>query len=178
MVQFCIFGGQGGVVRPDRPRIYCTLFGGCDLRLAPMATLAAALRNNRSRGMPFFFTAFGATEVKRPTLVDEFIDLQEHLRAGTLHPRTWEADMREAAEQVGHYGSFTIFGGLETSELPSENEELDRMALSYSLGQIGEMSRRLLMTAIGQNGTQRAAAICQAVTVAGEERPALHAMAR
>lgn len=179
MLQFCMFGGHSGTIRPDRAKLYVTLFGSCELRLATMAQLAVANRQRRdvdpgiayaTRRQPFFLTIFGGTEISRPTLVEEYLELQEVLRSGLLDTRSWESEVREAALNFSsQIGSFTLFGSFEPSKLPTENEELDRLALSHNLGQLGDLPRKLLLLAIGQDGVQRVSAVCQAVAIGSAE---------
>ncbi|QOJ14565.1 MAG: hypothetical protein HRU75_07895 [Planctomycetia bacterium] len=171
MLQFCFCGGYEGQLRPDRPRVYVTIFGACEVKLASMATLASAHeRSGRPDGPrrgSYFITFCGGSEVKRITLAEEYCDLLQALRSGAISDPSWEALVTDAySHSVQNIGSFTLFGGFDISELPTENEELDRLALSHSLGQIADTPRKILMLAIGQDGVQRASSVCQAVSVA------------
>ncbi len=170
MIHFCIFGAHEGELSPDK-RVYVTIFGGCDLKRPTIARQIIELRRrgNSAEAAPLrvFITLFGATELKAPTLCEEYLDLQDGLRAGLLTLEEWD----RAVAQVGvasslRVSSFTMFGGFGSNELPSEDEELDRIALNNHLGQIPETAGKALMMAVGQDGSQRPAAVRQAIAVA------------
>ena len=71
MIHFCIFGGRAGQLGPGR-NIHLTLFGGSEFKRPATARRLAAVPHepNDERPFHFFFTAFGSTEIKWPTLAE------------------------------------------------------------------------------------------------------------
>ncbi len=170
MIQFCMFGGHGGELSHDK-RVYVTIFGACELKRPTIARQIIELRQRSNSGkaapMRFFITLFGGTEVAAPTLCEEYLDLQDGLRSGLLTLEEWDRTVAHVGVASSlRVSSFTLFGGFSSSELPSEDEELDRLALNHHLGQIPETAGKALMMAVGQDGSQRPAAVRQAIAVA------------
>lgn len=170
MFHFCIFGGQGGELSPDK-KVYVTIFGACELKRPTVARqiieMRQASRQPDRHPMRFFLTVCGATELQAPTLAEEYIDLQDALRAGLLTLEEWDRSVaRIGSSDDFRASSFTLLGGFSTSELPSEDEELERLALNRHLGTIPEPASRALMLAVGRGGSQRPAAVRQAVAAA------------
>jgi hypothetical protein len=164
MFQFCMFGGHDGSLADEPRKIYITLFGGSELRVGTLASQIAAARNGGYERRYFFFTMCGGTSLKLPTLSEEFNDLMDALRIGVLNLDEWDRIAGQiAAHNRIYIGSFTLFGGFDGAELPNEDVELDRLALSFQLGQINDAARKVLMSGIGQSGPQRAATVRQAV---------------
>ncbi len=169
MVHFCIFGGQGGTLDSGR-KVYLTIFGGSEIRRPPLAGKLAERGhdNNESgaRAQCFFFTMFGATNIRWPTLAEEFIALRDALHG---HSLTWEKWDRATRSNSGLYqptsASLTIFGGFDPDELPSEDDELEALSLHRHNGSIPENAIEQLMLAIGQTGAPRLAAVRQAVVL-------------
>ncbi len=167
MFNFCVFGAQCGELSFTK-KLYVTLFGGCDLKRPTIAkqVLIAKRRGNPEsllRGQ-FFLTVFGAVEIKSPTLAEEFLDLQDAMRSGLLTWSDWDdAVARLSLSASGKISSLTLFGGMESNALPTEDEELDALALSQHLGRVSDVASRTLMLAVGQAGAQRPAAVRHAV---------------
>lgn len=165
MFQFCMFGGHEGPLANEPRKIYVTLFGGSELRVGTLASQIAAARNGGFDRRYFFFTMFGGASLKLPTLADEYNDLLDALRTGVLNLDEWDRIAGHIAAYNRIYiGSFTLFGGFDGAELPGEDEEIDRLALCFQLGQINDAARKVLMSGIGQSGPQRAAVVRQAVS--------------
>ena len=165
MIHFCIFGGREGQLSPGR-NIYITLFGGTVFRRPAMAhQLVKGAQNPGGHGtFCFFFTAFGATEIKWPTLAEEYLALLEAVRGGALTLGEWDrASAQSSSGAPRHTASFTIFGGLDTDALPNEDEELDDLGLQRHAGRVPEVALESLMLAVGHGGAQRLAAVRQAV---------------
>lgn len=166
MIHLCIFGGQDGQLTSGR-KVYFTLFGACELR---RPTTAKQIIDARQRGQPdaartshFFITLFGATGLKAPTLAQEYLGLQDALRAGLLTLDDWDRTIARVADANRHAASLTLFGRFDTEDLPSENEELDDLALNRHLGHIPDEAVDLIMPAIGQRGSTRPAVVRQAL---------------
>jgi hypothetical protein len=165
MVHFCVFGGREGQLGVGR-NVYITLFGGSEFKRPAMARRLIDRPRDSDDDAPFyfFFTAFGSTSIKWPTLVEEYLALMESLRAGSLTLERWDRSVARSSDWgTMHTASFTIFGGLETDELPSEEDELDDLSLQRHAGQIPPQAVEFLMLAVGQAGAQRLAAVRQAV---------------
>ena len=58
---------------------------------------------------------------------------------------------------------------IDGDNLPSEDDELEDLALNRHLGYITEQASELLMQAIGQRGSSRGAVVRQAIAVAMAE---------
>ncbi|MFH1748824.1 MAG: hypothetical protein ABIG44_17460 [Planctomycetota bacterium] len=166
MIHLCLFGGQGGQIGDGR-KVYMTLFGGCEVRRPTVARqLVEAQQHGQTNSTttgPFFITFFGGTSVKAPTLAQEYLDLQDALRSGILTMDQWDRTIARVFGQFRPLGSLTLFGSFDGDELPSEDEELDDMALNRHLGQIPDDAVDLLMPAVGQRGATRTASVRQAL---------------
>ncbi|NOS99167.1 MAG: hypothetical protein HOP29_00900 [Phycisphaerales bacterium] len=165
MIQFCIFGGHEGQLNTEK-KIYVTIFGGCELKKQTLARRIVESRRRPSNGEPsrrrfFFVTIFGGTEVKLPTLAEEYLDMQDAMRAGLITPADWEA--AQLLDEDVNYGSFTAFGGFEASHLPSEDEEVEGLAINRHLGHIPENAGHMLEHAVGRSGSHRTAILRQAL---------------
>jgi hypothetical protein len=167
MLQLCMFGGYDGQLGPEK-KVYFTMFGGCDLRRPTLAREMLAMRQPGgpapSVGRKVVITIFGGTEIKSPTLAEEFIDLREAVRSQALDVRHWDAYITEWARwQQNTLLSFTLFGSFDDHALPSEDEEVEALALQRHLGNISEASGHVLELGVGQAGSQRRAVIREAV---------------
>ncbi|MFO0840607.1 MAG: hypothetical protein U1D55_19025 [Phycisphaerae bacterium] len=170
MINFCIFGAQEGELSLGK-KLYVTVFGACEFK---RPTLARQLIEARQRGTPdspfrgqFFLTIFGASEISCPTLAEEFIELQDAIRGGALTWRDWDQAVAKASLNASsRTSSFTVFGAFDAAGLPSEDQELDALALHQHLGRIPDAASKMLMLAVGQGGAQRPAAVRQAASVA------------
>lgn len=167
MVQVTIFSGYDGPFRQDK-LFYITLFAGCDLMRPTIArqtlTRKQAGQDNRTPPRkPFFLTIFGSVDIKVPTLAEEFMDLHQMISAGALTMADWEHSMTEFAQSEHSVSSFTLFGGFNECKLPSENQEIDSLALHSHLGNISQSAGQILQYAIGQPEVERTATIRRAV---------------
>lgn len=168
MIQFCMFGGHEGKLSTDPFKIYFTMFGSCELQVPTIATQILASHRARtplaSRRL-FFVSIFGATELQLPTLVEEYFDAVHALQSGSLNASEWDRLAAQLTADDGlRIGSFTLFAGFNSAEMPSEDQELDRIALAYQLGQINEQTRQSLMLGVGTRGPQRVGAIRAALS--------------
>jgi len=169
MLQVCLFGGYEGPLSPEKKCCF-TAFGGCTLRRPTMARQILTARKVREGKIPtpkmIFVTVFGATEIKCPTLAEEYLDMREAVQSGAIHPSDWERYQTELDQyQSSSLLSLTLFGGFSESELPTEDEEVEGLALQRHFGNIGADSGRVLEMGVGQSGSQRQAVIRQAVQV-------------
>lgn len=170
MVHFSVFGGHEGHLNPGRC-VYICVFGGASLKRTPAATRLVALRQQsdapRSGWQHFFFNLFGGTTIKWPTLAEEYLALMDALRARSITMEEWDRGIGQANDLLAlRAASFSMFGGVETDALPSEDQELDDLSLQRHTGLIPEPVLERLMLAIGQVGAQRLAAVRQAAGVA------------
>ena len=170
MIQVTIFSGRSGDLRLDNS-FYFTLFGGFELTRPTIARQILAKRDaerygNRVSARPFFLTIFGGGSIKCPTLAAEFLDLRETLGGGLLDPSDWERAMGDIGHGAPIYGSFTLFGGLDESGLPSEEQEIDSLAVQQHLGNIPESAGQVLQCGIGQRGSERTATLRRAILAA------------
>ena len=59
--------------------------------------------------------------------------------------------------------SLTLFGTFSESELPSENEEIEGLALQRHIGTITDNSGQILELGVGRSGAQRRTVLQQAI---------------
>lgn len=185
MFQVTIFSGHQGEFRPDK-WFYLTLFGSLDLVRPTIARQIIAERQllrdqaafqdkplmsrmmeerERPRGAakPFFLTLFGSVDIKCPTVAAEFVDCKEMIRSGLLTMEDWERAMADRGRSQPSVASFTVFGGFDECELPSENEEIDSLAVQRHLGIIPESAGKVLEFGIGHRGSERQATVHRAL---------------
>ncbi|MCH7526209.1 MAG: hypothetical protein IID39_02120 [Planctomycetes bacterium] len=169
MVHFCICGAHEGHLGPDK-KTYVTIFGACELTRPTVAKQIIDMRRRAAAGLPktrshFFVTICAATELKAPTLAEEYLDMQEAVKAGVITLEEWDSAVaRLSAEEAFQIGSFTIMGAFDGSEVPSENEEVEGLALNRHLGHIPEQAGTTLELGVGQRGSQRTAVLRRALT--------------
>ena len=167
MFQATIFGGHDGRLRFDK-WFYLTLFGACDLTRPTVARQLLAQRQaepgTHSMGRrTFFLTIFGAVDITSPTLAEEFIDLRETIDGGLLTMRDWDRAMADLGRLDISVASFTMFGGFDEYKLPSENQEVDSLAIQRHVGNISESAGHILQLGIGQGGAERRATVRRAL---------------
>lgn len=170
MVQVTIFAQHEGQLRSDK-LFYLTMFGTCELTVPTGAKLTLMRReqekqHRHDRSKPFFLTLFGQTEIKLPTIAEEYLDLRQMIDGGLLTLEEWELSMAMTAAGDGSVSSFTMFAGFEEGSLPSENSEIDSLALHRHLGNISEASSQVLQYGIGQPEIERLATLRRALLAA------------
>jgi len=172
MFQVCVFGSYDGRLRANK-RVFFTLFGECVLR---RPTLARQLVTGRSaqpgqapaRPHHLVITLMGSTKVKAPTLAEEFLDLREGLRGGVITLPMWDRLVADLARDDGEaFLSLTLFASFEEASLPTENEEVDALALQRHLGNISDSALQILQLGVGQDDVHRRAVLRQAIAAAG-----------
>jgi hypothetical protein len=165
MIQFCIFGGQTSELG-DRSKVYVTIFGVTEVR---RLTLAKQLMQRQRAVLEqvarhYFVTLFGGAGLKLPTLAEEYLDLREALRSGALRIDEWDRGAADLTRDSRRWiSSFTMFGAFDDAEAPSEEEELDRLALYGQMGSITPAVADLLSVAAGQANVSRSAMVRQAL---------------
>ena len=167
MIQVCIMSGHDGQLGSES-KVYLTLMGGCELIRPTFARQILANRQQERAGRSkrprqTFVTLLGGTEIKAPTLAEEFIELQELLSSGQFSMEDWDRNAAEAGRSDVSVASFTLMAGFDECELPSENEEIDRLALHRHLGTISEAASQTLQYGIGQRGAERRATLRRAL---------------
>lgn len=171
MIQVCIMSGHEGRLRPEK-KIYFTLMGGMELTMTTLAKQMLASRQHGPDGKPlqqrhFFLTIMGGVDIRLPTLAEEFLDLREMVRSGAMSLSEWDRCIAELGRSHMHISSFTLMGGLGEGLPPSDDIEIDSLALQRHLGNIPERAGQLLQLGIGQREAERWSAVRQAVQAAG-----------
>lgn len=167
MIQVTIFSGHAGQLRYDK-LFYLTLFGGCEL-IRPTVARQMLSQRQAERGQwapgrkPFFLTIFGGVTIKLPTLAEEFIDLRDTMVSGMLTMEDWERAMGDPVRIESCIASFTVFGGFDECKLPSENQEIESLAVQRHLGNISDQAGQLLQYGIGLQESERRATLRRAV---------------
>ena len=170
MVQITVFSGHEGRLGSNK-KLYRTIMGGCTLVRPTIARQIIATWDARRDGRinrpgPFFLTIFGGLDIKCPTLAEEFVDLRDMLNSSTLRLEDWDKDAALVGLSDATTASFTLFGGFDENKLPSENEEVDSLAIQRHIGNISEESGNILQLAIGRSEAERRAAVRRAVLAA------------
>ena len=169
MIQATICAGHEGEMRHDK-WFYLTLFAGCELMKPTFARRILTQRyqdnDKADRRKPFFLTLFGGTEIKLPTLAAEFIDMRELLGSGVISPEERDRALAEVGRDQSSFASLTLFGAFEECTLPSDEEEIDTLAIQCHLGNIDTRSREVLQTGIGQREAERRAIVHRAIQIA------------
>ena len=165
---FSFFRGRLGANR----RIVFTMFGGCELHRPTLARQLLSARHHsadeRSARRHAAITIFGSTEIKAPTLAEEFLDMREAIGGGALPPDALDRLAGGAAGQEDNsVFSLTLFGALNEAELPSEDEEVDSLALQRHLGNISDSAAQFLQLGVGQSDAHRRAVVHQAIAANG-----------
>ncbi len=173
MIQVCIMGAQEGRMRPEK-KIYVTLMGACELVRPTLARQILAQRSRSSKGenrphTQFFLTLMGATVIKVPTLAEEFIDLREMIASGSLTPEDWSRSIADLGSSAISVASFTLMAGFSEDEVPTENEEVDSLAVQRHLGNISDSAGEILQYGIGQRNAERWATLGRAVRVDAQQ---------
>ncbi len=167
MIQFCIMGGYEGLIRPER-KVYLTFMGGCELKRATVARqiLAQRLHEREGKSAPphqFFLTVMGAVEITCPTLAEEFIDLREMISSGSLSMDDWDRAMADLGRSDVSIASFTLMGGFAENELPSEEQEIESLAVQRHLGVISDSAGQVLQFGVGRRDAERRATLRRAI---------------
>lgn len=167
MFQVCIMAGHEGRLRSEK-KIHLTLMGGMGLIRPTVARQLLARRQQQGAGQSkpqrqFFLTIMGGVEIKSPTLAEEFIDLRELLASGALNMDEWEHGMVELGRSDTLIASFTLMGGFEECSLPTENQEVDSLALQRHLGNISEGAGQVLQLGFGQRDAERRSTLRRAI---------------
>ena len=167
MIQFCIMSGHEGLLPTER-KFFFTLMGGCSFRRPTVARQILAARRNEAEGNPraprqFFLSIMGGVDINCPTLAEEFIDLREMIQSGALSMSDWDQAMADLGRTDASIGSFTLMGGFSENSLPSENQEIESLAVQRHLGNISEEAGTILQFGIGQRNAERRATLRRAV---------------
>ena len=167
MIQFCIMSGYEGRIRPE-PKIYVTFMGGCDLKRATVARQILTQRLHEREGKTraprqFFLTVMGGVDITCPTLAEEFIDLREMINSGALSMDDWDRAMSDLGRSDVSIASFTFMGGFAENELPSEEQEIESLAVQRHLGTISDSAGQVLQFGVGRRDAERRATLRQAI---------------
>jgi hypothetical protein len=170
MLQVSVFGSYEGRLRAEK-KLYFTMFGGSDLMRPSLARRIERARRLRggSQDRPHrcvVVTLFGATEIKSPTLAEEYLDLKAMMDAGLISLGGWDRDVSDVqAFEETTISGITLFGGFDEDSLPEEDTEVDALATHRHLGNISEAAGKILELGIGQTGGQRYAVLREALGV-------------
>ncbi len=170
MVRFTMFSGHEGPLGPERD-IYVTLFAGSELRRPPFAAVVTRARQqsaNEPKAPHYtFLTLFGGTDLSWPTLAEECVALRSALAARTLTLEEWDRTLGRFGDGGGlRVNALTLFAGFDANAVPSEDKELEDLALHRHFGHLTDAAVEALLPAIGQKGAFRLAAVRQAVVAA------------
>ncbi len=171
MIQVCIMSWHEGYLASDK-KVYLSLMGGCGLIGPTLARQIVTKRERERNGSArpprqFFLTIMGAAEITAPPLAQEFLDLRDLLSSGAISMTDWDRAGGDAGHADVSIGSLTLMGHFSDRELPSEDDEINALALQRHLGHITEAQGQVLQCGIGQRGAERRATVRRAVTVGG-----------
>ena len=164
MINFCVFGGHEGTL-PSGRQLHFTMFGASEFTRPTMAKMLATRRTHPELDQPTrpaFITICGGVSITAPPLAEEFSELEAAIRSGET--RFEEVD-RFIADDRGalRVTRFTLFGGCETDALPTEDAEIESLAVLRHSGAINDAVVQTLMLGIGRTGPQRLSVVRQAV---------------
>ncbi len=167
MIQLCAFGGYEGPLSREK-KCVLTVFGGSDLNRPTLARQLMAARGQKegklSTSKMIFLTLFGSTSIKCPTLAEEYIDMQQCVENGSLELGDWKSYISELDQfQSSSLMSLTLFGSFAEHTLPSENEEVEGLALQMHFGNISDDSGHVLELGVGRSGAHRNSVVFQAL---------------
>lgn len=159
--------GHEGQLRSEK-KFYLTLMGQCTLVRPTIAQMIMDQRgrernSNQSPAPKFFLTIMGNTELTCPTLTQEYLDLREMIDSGSFSLHNWEQTLIELTNVDHAIASFTLMGQFDESGLPSENDEVDGLALHRHLGNLCEESLNILQSGVGLGGAERRTIIYRAL---------------
>lgn len=166
MLKFTIFASHDGQFRPGR-MIYVTLFAGCELLRSTVAKDAISARGvgrdgNQPPLGPCMITIFGGTSIKYPTLAEEYVDLRDMLKSGTLTLDEWDRAAASAGVANASAASFTLFAGFNENETPSEDEEVNALAIQRHIGNVPDQAGNILQLGVGLPLAERIATVRRA----------------
>ncbi|MDX2200186.1 MAG: hypothetical protein SF069_14590 [Phycisphaerae bacterium] len=166
MFHLCAFGGNGGEL-PTGWQCYLTMFGASEITRPTLvkqilAQQASGDAGKQQKTHAVFLTVFGGVDVTVPTLATEFAELHAAVSSRAI---TLDHAERLAATATPTFSTsrITLFGGCDTENLPSEDDEIEGLAHLRSIGLLNERGERQLLMAIGQKGVQRLYAVCAAL---------------
>ncbi len=167
MLQVCIMSGHEGHLGAEK-KVFLTLMGSCDLQCPTIAQQILRRKQQPGGGagprpQQVFFTFMGSTDIKAATLAQEFVDLTDLLRNGDLSLADWDRCLADVDRSDVTVQSYTFMASFAGSELHTENEEIDALALQCYLGIIPDEARQILLHGIGLRGSERRAAVRRAV---------------
>ncbi len=170
MLQVCAFSGYEGPLRREK-KCFLTVFGSSELHRPTLARQLVAARAERdgktATSKMIFLTFFGSTSIICPTLAEEYLELQQSVDSGSLDLRNWNSYLAELDQfQSSSLMSLTLFGGFDEHSLPSENKEVEGLALQRHLGNISDDSGHILEMGVGSSGAQRNSVVLEALHVA------------
>lgn len=167
MLQLCAFGGYEGPLSREK-KCFLTVFGGSELNRPTLARQLIASRDQKegktASAKMIFLTLFGSTSIKCPTLAEEYLDLQQAVENGSLQLSDWRSYLNELDQfQSSSLMSLTLFGSFAEHCLPSENEEVEGLALQRHFGNISDDSGHILEMGVGRTGAHRNSVVFQAM---------------
>jgi hypothetical protein len=162
MFHFTVFGGTEASL-PLSNCISFTFFGGTELRRPTLARRLQRLKESRDRPPTFFervfevdrnivVTLFGATEIVAPSLLEEYLDLQNLLKAGVItadEGRKLLLAIAQRGEGRDLYTALTLFGAC-TVKHPAPDEERRALDGGVGAGLLSERERHELQAVVGR----------------------------
>lgn len=167
MLHACIMSGHEGVLDSEQ-RVYLTFMAGIELRAPTIARQIVARRNQpEPRNGPavrqVFLTLLGGASIRVPTVTEEFMDFRDLIQSGKISLGDWDQHATDAQRTDVQISTFTVMGGFSDGELPSDDAEVDALAIQRHLGNIPEGVGEILKLGIGQRGGERRAILRRAV---------------
>jgi hypothetical protein len=111
----------------------------------------------------FFLTICGGAVIQCPTLAEEFLDLRQLISSGALSMDDWDQAIADLGRSDTSVASFTLMGAFSESELPSDEKEIESLALQRHLGNISTPAGQVLQYAVGQRDAERRATLRRAI---------------
>ena len=167
MLQLCVFSEYEGPLSREK-KCFLTVFGTSRLNRPTVARqlIAAQAEKNGKAATPkmIFLTLFGSTSIKCPTLAEEYLDLQQCVENGSLRLGDYNSYISELDQfQSNSLISLTLFGVFAEHSLPTEDEEVEGLALQRHFGNISDDSGHILELGVGRGGAHRNSVVFQAM---------------
>lgn len=167
MSSFCLFGGDEGYLDP-RGGFHVIIFGGAEFKRPTVARQLIEFQHGHggqpTRAHCTILTVFGGGSVIWPTLAEEYAALRDALDSKKISLTDWDTNVGRFSDTGPlRIHNVTIFGGFDTADLPSEDDEVEAISVQRHLGRVPEEAVEALMFGVGQDGSSRLGAVRQAV---------------
>lgn len=167
MLHACIMSGHEGSLDSEQ-RVYLTLMAGLDLRAPTIARQIVAKLSKQEKPRVHavrqtFLTLMGGVSIQVPTMTEEFLDFRDLMQSGKISLGDWDQHASDAPRSDVQIVTFTVMGGFSEAEFPSDDTEVDALAIQRHLGNVPESVGEILKLGIGQRSGERRGILRRAI---------------